>query len=88
MRAEKSVGKASASSSALVCNDCVPPAMAAMASIVVRTALLKTSWAVNDHPEVWQCVRNASDLSEAGPNVFTSLAHNSRAARSLAISMK
>ena len=40
MRAEKSVGSAMASSSALVCSDCVPPKTAAMASIVVRTTLL------------------------------------------------
>ena len=40
MRAEKSVGSASASSSALVCSDCVPPWVAASASTQVRTTLL------------------------------------------------
>jgi len=40
MRAENGVGSASASSSALVCRDCVPPSAAASASIVVRTTLL------------------------------------------------
>ena len=40
MRAEKSVGSASASSSALVCSDCVPPSTAASASTVVRMTLL------------------------------------------------
>ena len=40
MRAEKSVGSAIASSSALVWSDCVPPSTAAIASIVVRTMLL------------------------------------------------
>ena len=38
--AEKSVGKAIASSNALVCNDCVPPKAAAAASIQVRATLL------------------------------------------------
>jgi hypothetical protein len=38
--AENGVGKAMASSSALVCSDCVPPSTAASASMVVRTTLL------------------------------------------------
>ena len=57
MRAEKSVGRARASSSALVCSDWVWPWVAAIASTQVRTTLLNTSWAVSDQPEVWQCVR-------------------------------
>ena len=40
MRAEKSVGRASASSKALVCSDWVWPWVAAMASTQVRTTLL------------------------------------------------
>jgi hypothetical protein len=40
MRAEKSVGSASASSSALVCSDWVWPCTAAIASTQVRTTLL------------------------------------------------
>jgi hypothetical protein len=40
MRAEKSVGRASASSNALVCNDCVCPWVAAIASTQVRITLL------------------------------------------------
>ena len=40
MRAEKSVGRAMASSSALVCSDCVWPSTAAMASMHVRPTLL------------------------------------------------
>ena len=63
MRAEKSVGSASASSSALVCSDWVWPCVAAIASIEVRTTLLNGSCAVSDQPEVWQWVRSASDLS-------------------------
>ena len=40
IRAEKSVGSAIASSSALVWSDWVPPSIAAIASIVVRMTLL------------------------------------------------
>src|SRR6476620_6744850 len=88
MRAEKSVGSASASSSALVCSDWVWPWVAAIASTQVRTTLLNTSWAVSDQPEVWQGVRSDSDLSLVGSNRLTSLAHSRRAARILATSMK
>ncbi len=88
MRAEKSVGSASASSSALVCSDWVCPWVAAMASTQVRATLLNTSCAVSDQPEVCECVRSDSDFGLLGPNWLTSLAHSSRAARSLATSMK
>ena len=66
IRAEKSVGSASASSSALVCSDWVWPWVAAIASMQVRTTLLNTSCAVSDQPEVWQCVRSDSDLAFFG----------------------
>ncbi len=62
--------------------------VAAIASIAVRTTLLNTSCAVSDQPEVWQWVRSDSERGSAGLNGFISFAHNSRAARSLAISMK
>ena len=62
MRAEKSVGSAIASSSALVCSDCVWPCVAASASMQVRVTLLNTSCAVRLQPEVWQCVRSAQRL--------------------------
>ena len=88
MRAEKSVGRASASSRALVCSDWVWPCVAAIASTQVRTTLLNTSCAVSDQPDVWQCVRSDSDLSLFGSNCLTSLAHSRRAARSFATSMK
>ena len=89
MRAEKSVGSAMASSSALVCSDCVPPCVAASASMPVRVTLLNTSCAVRLQPLVWQCVRSASDLASLGANSFLiSFAHSRRAARILAISMK
>ena len=88
MRAENGVGSASASSSALVCSDWVWPCVAAIASIWVRTMLLNGSCAVSDQPEVWQWVRSGSDFSDFGLKPLTRLAHSSRAARSLAISMK
>ena len=88
MRAEKSVGRAMASSSALVCSDWVWPRAAASASMQVRGTLLKTSCAARLHPEVWQWVRSAIDLAFLGPNPLMSLAQSTRAARILAISMK
>src|ERR1035441_9037883 len=88
MRAEKSVGSARASSSALVCRDCVCPNAAAIASTQVRTTLLYGSCAVRLQPDVWQCVRRISDLGLVGLKFLTNLAHNIRAARILAISMK
>ena len=88
MRAEKSVGRAMASSKALVCNDWVCPRAAPIASMQVRVTLLKGSCSVSDQPEVWQCVRRASDFGFCGLNWLTILAQSSRAARILAISMK
>ena len=88
MRAEKSVGRAMASSREFVCSDWVCPWVAAMASAQVRTTLLYTSWAVSDQPEVCECVRRLIDLLFFGPNWWTSLAHSMRAARILATSMK
>ena len=79
MRAEKSVGRAIASSRALVCSDWVWPCVAAIASMQVRPTLLNTSWAVSDQPLVWQCVRRLSDLGFRGSNPPTSRAHSARA---------
>ncbi len=88
MRALKSLGSASASSSAFVCSDCVWPCVAAIASTQVRITLLNTSCAVSDQPDVCECVRSDSDLSLPGSNCLTSFAHSSRAARNFATSMK
>src|SRR5699024_8126155 len=88
IRAEKSVGNASASSRALVCSDCVCPWVEAMASMQVRATLLNTSCAVSDQPEVCECVRRDRDLAFFGSNFSTSSLHNRRPARSLAISME
>ena len=88
IRAEKSVGSAMASSSALVCRDWVWPWVAAIASRQVRATLLNGSCAASDQPEVWLCVRRQSDFGFSGSNWRTSRAHSARAARSLATSMK
>ena len=88
MRAEKSVGRPSASSKELVCRLCVPPSTAAIASIVVRTTLLYGSCSVSDTPLVWQCVRSISDCGFFGSKVAMTRSHRRRAARSLATSMK
>ena len=68
IRADASVGSASASSNALVCNDCVPPRVAASASTAVRTTLLYGSWLVRLTPEVWQWVRSISERGSVGLN--------------------
>ena len=89
IRAEKSVGRASASSSELVCRLCVWPPAAAMASTMVRLTLLNTSCAASDQPEVWLWVRRESERSSFGSNSrFISRAQSRRAARILATSMK
>src|ERR1700756_777011 len=89
MRAEKSVGSASASSSALVCRLWVWPLVAAIASMAVRGTLLKTSSAARLQPEVWVWARRDSErLSFGSKFSFMSLAHSRRPARCLAISMK
>ena len=89
IRADASVGSASASSNALVCSDCVPPRVAASASTAVRTTLLYGSWLVRLTPEVWQWVRSISERGSLGLNSApTHSAHSSRAARSFATSMK
>src|SRR5262245_3118318 len=52
IRAESSVGSASASSRPLQCNDCVPPRTAAIACSATRTMLLSGCWAVSVLPAV------------------------------------
>ncbi|MCY1367703.1 hypothetical protein D9M69_546480 [compost metagenome] len=86
MRELNSVGSAMASSSALVCSDCVPPNTAAIASMVVRTTLLYGSCSVSDQPDVWQCVRSIRLLGFLGLNSFMMRHHSRRAARILATS--
>ena len=86
IRALNSVGRAIASSRALVCRLWVPPNTAAIASIVVRTTLLYGSCAVSDQPEVWQWVRSIELLASLGSNSCMIRCQRPRAARSLAIS--
>ena len=88
IRAEKSVGRAIASSSALVCSDWVCPRAAPMASMQVRATLLYGSCSVRDHPDVWEWVLNDMDFGFLGLNCFTSFAQIILAARIFAISMK
>jgi len=88
IRAEKSVGRAMASSSALVCRLWVWPKAAPMASIQVLAILLNGSCSVRLQPEVWQWVRNAIDFGFLGLNCLTILAQSILAALILAISMK
>ena len=89
IRAEKSVGNASASSRAFVWRLWVWPWVAAIASMQVRITLLNTSCAVSDQPEVWLWVRRLSDFGFFGSNrSLTNFAHSNRAARILAISVK
>ena len=52
IRADASVGNASASSNEFVCNDCVPPSTAASAWIAVRTMLFSGCCAVKVEPAV------------------------------------
>jgi len=63
-------------------------AVAAIASMQVRTTLLNTSSAASDQPEVCVCARRASERGDFGSNGFTSFAHSMRAARCFATSMK
>src|SRR3954452_301938 len=88
MRAEKSVGNASASSSALVCSDWVWRWVAAIASIQVRATLLNGSCAVSDQHDVCECVRSDRDFGSFGPNSAPSSLDSSGPARSLYGSMK
>ena len=59
-----------------------------MASTVVRITLLYGSSAVSDTPEVWQWVRSMSDFGLLGSNWLITSCQRTRAARSLATSMK
>ena len=76
-----------ASSRALVWRLCVPPSVAARASVAVRATLFHTSCAVRLQPLVWQCVRNAIDFGFCGSKPRTISAHSIRAARILATSV-
>ena len=86
--AEKSVGRAIASSRAFVWSDWVPPSTALKASTHVLVTLLNGSCSVRLHPEVWQWVLSMSDAGFSGLKVLTILAQSILAALIFAISMK
>ncbi len=62
-----SLGSASVSSSALVCNEFVPPSTAASASTAVRTTLLYGCCAVSETPAVWVWKRSHWAFSVLAP---------------------
>ena len=61
MRADSSVGSASASSRELVCRDCAPPSTAAMACSAVRTMFTSGCCAVSVEPAVCTWKRSIRD---------------------------
>ena len=86
-RADFGVGRAMASSKALVCSDWVPPRTAASAWTVTRTRLSSGCCAVSWTPAVWVWKRSISDRGSVAPNCsFISRAQIRRAARNLATS--
>ncbi len=89
IRAESSVGSASASSNELVCSDCVPPSTAAIACSDVRTMLFCGCCAVSVEPPVCVWKRSISAFGEVAPKRSRMIfAHIRRAARNFAISSK
>ena len=87
MRADSSVGSASASSYAFVCSDCVPPSTAARPSIAVRTMLLSGCCAVSVLPMVCVWKRSVSELGSFAPKRSRmTAAQTRRAARNFATS--
>ena len=65
--AARSLGRASVSSSALVCSELVPPSTADSASTAVRTTLLYGCCAVSDTPAVWVWKRSHWARSVVAP---------------------
>ncbi len=66
MRADSSVGSASASSRELVCSDCAPPSTAAMACSAVRTMLTSGCCAVSVEPAVCTWKRSIRERGSLG----------------------
>ena len=87
--AEASVGRASASSRALVWSDCVPPSTAASAWSVTRTKLTSGCSAVSVEPAVCVWKRNIQERGlEALKRSRMMRAQSRRAARNFATSSK
>ena len=89
IRAECSVGSASASSKPFVCRLCAPPQTAESAWIATRTMLFSGCCAVRVEPPVWAWKRSASAFGFVAPKRSRiSVAHSRRAARNFATSWK
>ena len=89
IRAERSVGSASASSKPFVCRVCAPPATAESAWIATRTMLFSGCCAVSVEPPVWAWKRSASAFGFVAPKRSRMIvAHSRRAARNFATSWK
>ena len=87
--AASSVGRASASSSAFVWSDWVPPSTAASACRATRTTLFLGCCAVSATPAVWVWNRSICDRGSLAPNRSRMIrAQRRRAARYLATSSK
>ena len=89
IRADSSVGSASASSRPLQCSDCVPPSTAASACSATRTMLLSGCCAVSVLPAVCVWKRSCCARGLVAPNRSRMIrAHSRRAARNFAISSR
>ena len=89
MRAERSVGSASASSNPFVCMDCAPPHTADSACTATRTMLFSGCCAVRVEPPVCAWKRSACAFGLVAPKRSRMIpAHIRRAARNFAISWK
>ena len=89
IRADRSVGSASASSNPFVCSDCAPPATAESAWMATRTMFDSGCCAVSVEPPVCAWKRKASAFGFVAPKRSRMIeAHSRRAARNFATSWK
>ena len=89
IRAERSVGSASASSNPLVCSDWVPPQTAAKPWSATRMMFTSGCWAWSVTPPVCVWKRIICERSDSAPNSSRMIrAHIRRTARNFAISWK
>ena len=88
-RADSSVGRASASSDALVWSDCVPPRTAESACSATRTTLTSGCCAVSVEPAVCVWKRRRQERGSFAPKRSRAIsAQSERAARNFATSSK
>ena len=89
IRAERSVGSASASSKPFVCSDWAPPATAESAWMATRTTLFSGCCAVSVEPPVWAWNRSACAFGFVAPKRSRMIsAQSRRAARNFATSCR